>query len=139
MITAIQQNRVWRRLREDQEGAAAVEFALSILLVLTVLFMTLELISAVYTYTVLADAANEGVRYAIVNSGDTAGAMAKVKTYAALSLHDVSAMTVSVNCSGGCTPPNVVTVSISYNYIPYLKFMTNPPTMTAYAQSRMVN
>jgi Flp pilus assembly protein TadG len=131
----------YRSLLKDELGAVQIEFALTALLVLTVIFMTLELVSAVYTYTVLSDAANEGLRYAIVHSGDTAGAEAKVRTYAAYSLHDVSAMSVAVNetMDGSAVPPNRVSISVSYTYIPYLSFMSNPPTMHAYAEGRLVN
>ena len=127
-------------LHRDEAGAAMVEIALSILIVLTVIFMTIELTSAVYTYVVIADAANEGVRYAIVHSGDTSGTVSTVKTYAAFSIHDVSKISVSVSYpDGSAVPPNRVALTVTYNYVPYLNFMTNPPIMHAYAVSRLVN
>ena len=127
---------LWR----EQSGTALVEFAVSILLVLTVLFSTVELCSAVYTYTVLADAANEGVRYATVHSSDSSGAVSRVKAYAAYTLHDVSKINVAVTYpDGSAAPPNRVAVSVTYQYIPYLNnFMANPPKMSAYAQGRLV-
>ena len=128
------------RFLDQQEGTALVELALSILLVLTVIFMTIELTSAIYTYVVLTDAANEGLRYAIVHSGDTSGAISKVKACAALSTHDVSKMSVAVTYpDGSAVPPNRVAVTVTYNYVPYLGFMKNPPTMHAYALGRLVN
>jgi Flp pilus assembly protein TadG len=129
-----------RGLLNEQHGAVMIEFAISSLLVLTVLFMTLELCGAVYTYAVLADAANEGVRYAIVHSADTSGAINQVNTYAAYSMHDVSHIQVSVTYpDGSSVPPNRVAVSVSYQYVPYLgNFMKNPPTMSAFAQGRLV-
>src|SRR5205085_12359791 len=42
-------------------------FVLSILTVLFVMFWTWEVVMAVYTYSVISDAAREGVRYAIVH------------------------------------------------------------------------
>jgi Flp pilus assembly protein TadG len=117
-----------------------VEIAISILTVLTVIFMTIELSGAIYTYVVLADAANEGVRYAIVHSGDTTGTISIVKTYAAYSIHDVSKMSVAVTYpDGSAVPPNRVALTVTYNYVPYLNFMTSPPVMHAYAVSRLVN
>lgn len=140
MVRRLRQIRNDSDFRQDQEGALLVEFAICILVILTVVFMTIELSSAAYTYTVLSDAANEGLRYAIVHSSDSSGAVAKVKTYAALSMHDVSKINVTVSCidTGGCVPPNRVTVSVSYPYIPYTGFMTNPPTMSAFAEGRLV-
>jgi Flp pilus assembly protein TadG len=126
--------------RDEREGTALVEMALSIMLVLTVIFMTIEVTSAVYTYVVLTDAANEGLRYAIVHSGDTSGAITQVRTFAANSLHDVSKMSVSVTYpDGSSAPPNRVAVTVTYDYVPYLGFMKNPPAMHAYAESRLVN
>jgi Flp pilus assembly protein TadG len=132
--------RAAKRLWKEQQGSVLIEFAVSAVLVLTVLFMTLELCSAVYTYTVLADAANEGVRYAIVHSSDTSGAITKVKTYAAYTMHNVSQIRVSVTYPDGpSVPPNRVAVSVTYQYVPYVgAFMKNPPTMSAYAQGRLV-
>lgn len=127
------------RLFREERGQAQVEFALSITAVLVVIFLTLELCSAIYTYVVLSDAANEGLRYAIVNSADTGtGAQAKVTTYAANALHDMSAMTVNVAYPDGHTVPGRVQVSVTYPYLPYLSFLTTPPTMHAYAEGRMV-
>lgn len=140
MLSRLLHVRVAKGLCKEQRGAVLIEFAISALLVLTVLFMTLELCSAVYTYTVLADAANEGVRYAIVHSSDTSGAVSKVKTYAAYSMHNVSAIQVSVTYPDGASvPPNRVAVAVIYQYVPYVgNFMKNPPIMSAYAQGRLV-
>jgi Flp pilus assembly protein TadG len=127
------------RLPHDDSGQGQVEFAISIMVVLVVIFMTMELCSAIYTYVVLSDAANEGVRYAIVNSSDDGtGTQTKVTTYAANSLHDMSAMTVSVTYPDGHTIPGRVRVTISYPYLPYLSLLTAAPTMHAYAEGRMV-
>ncbi len=107
MLSRLLHMRAAKGLCKEERGVVLIEFAISALLVLTVLFMTLELCSAVYTYTVLADAANEGVRYAIVHSSDTSGAVSKVKTYAAYSMHNVSAIQVSVTYpDGSSVPPN---------------------------------
>src|ERR1700722_2765537 len=97
------------RLHKDEDGQAQIEFAMSIVTVLVVIFMTIELCSAIYTYVVLSDAANEGLRYAIVNSTDTGtGTQAKVTTYAANALHDMSGMTVNVAYPDGHTIPGRV-------------------------------
>lgn len=128
------------RFSQDERGNSQAEFALSIFTILIVIFMTIELCSAVYTYVVLSDAANEGLRYAIVNSSDIggSGAVAKVTAYAANSLHDTSAMTVNVAYPDGQTIPGRVEITVSYAYLPYLSFMGSPPTMHAYAEGRLV-
>src|SRR5215470_17364286 len=122
-----------KRLRNSRAGQAQVEFILTILFALVVVVSIVEMILLMYTYTVLADAAKEGVRYAIVHgcslaaancSGtctpactDTTGA--NVTTYArnylGASLHDPTAMTVNVSYPDSSSlPANRVRVTVSY-------------------------
>ncbi len=126
----------WRR----QRGQSLLETALMIVVIFTVVFWVFELGWLMYTYSVLADAVNEGVRYAIVHSGgDVAGTQAKVKAFAGTSLHDVSAITPSVTFpDGNSAPPNRVRVTVTYTYIPYLPKFITAPTMKTYAEGRMV-
>src|SRR6266853_5399539 len=128
-----------------QRGQALVETALMMWVIITVVFFIFELGWLMYTYSVLADAANEGVRYAIVHSGgDPSGTQAKVKTFAGASMHNVSAITTSVtfgspggsscSLSGSPAPPNLVCVTVTYIYIPFLPKFITAPTMHAYAE-----
>jgi Flp pilus assembly protein TadG len=123
-----------------QRGQSLLETAMMIVVIFTVVFWIFELGWVMYTYAVMADAANEGVRYAIVHSGgDAAGTQAKVKTFAQTSLHDVSAISTSVSFpDGSAAPPNHVVVTVSYTYVPWLKQFINTPTMTTYAEGRMI-
>ena len=128
-------------IKQDR-GQAQIEFVMSIMTILVVIFMAVELCSAVYAYVVLSDAANEGLRYAVAHSsalpdGGQSFTVAKVQSYTSKSLHNMSAMTVSVTPSTWASG-DTVTVSISYPFAPYLSFMTNPPTMHAYAQGKCV-
>jgi Flp pilus assembly protein TadG len=125
------------RLRH-QRGQSLLETAVMIIVIFTVVFWIFEVAWLMYTYTVMADAANEGVRYAIVHSGDSAGTTTVVKNFAKTSLHDTSAISVSVAFPAGSTPPNPVQVSVSYTYVPWLKGFISTPTMTAYAKGMMV-
>src|SRR4029077_3383399 len=97
-----------------QKGQAMIEFALAVLFVMVMIFSVVEFSMYMYTYTVLADAAQEGVRYAIVHGcgttpstcsgtctpacSDAGGSNVRreVKNWAQLSFHDIWAM--------GCTP-----------------------------------
>ena len=123
-----------------QLGQALVETALMMWVIITVVFFVFELGWLMYTYSVLADAANEGVRYAIVHSGaDPVGTQAKVKAFASTSMHDVSAISVSVTPPDGTyTPPNRVRVSVTYTYIPFLPRFITAPTIHSFAEGRMV-
>jgi Flp pilus assembly protein TadG len=129
---------------DADEGSATVEFAITAAVVFALIFAAIEIGGAVYTYVVLSDAVNEGLRYAVVHSSDGASLVANttniVTTAATATLHDMSGMSVSVTSpDNSFTPPNRVSVSLTYAYVPYLiGFMPNPPTMIASAQGRMV-
>jgi len=111
-----------------------------IVVIFTVVFWIFELGWMMYTYSVMADAANEGVRYAVVHSGgDAAGAKARVTTFAQTSLHDVRAISTSVTFpDGSAAPPNHVVVTVTYTYVPWLNQFINTPTMSTYAEGRMI-
>lgn len=129
-----------RGFLRQESGSGQFEHAIAALCFLTIICGTMELCSAGYTYTVLADAANEGARYAMFNSSDQTGAINLTKQYAGARLHNVSNMNVSVSYPDGTTTaPARVAVNVSYNYVPYLSvFMTNPPAMHAFAEARIV-
>ena len=134
----------WRRLGACDDASTALEFALTGMLLFTLLFGIIELSGALYTYVVLSHAADEALRYAIVHSTDgsalVANTRAKVISEVSISFHDTSGMTVAVTApDGSFTPPNRVSISLSYPFVPYLGlFMPNPPNMRAFAQGRMI-
>ena len=152
-------SRAWRK---DSSGQTQVEFALTIIFVLFLIFGLIELVLYIYTYSVMADSAKEGVRYAIVHgvnasapSGPTcpcpaidgAPGTGVVKTYAQFSFHDTSAMTVNVvynpDTDAVCpTPfnsaPCAVRVTVSYPYSPLLGFGGPTVTLNAAAEGRIV-
>jgi len=125
---------------QRQRGQSLLETAMMIVVIFTVVFWIFELGWVMYTYAAMADAANEGVRYAVVHSGgDAAGTKARVKTFAQTSLHDVSAISTSVTFpDGSAAPPNHVVVTVTYTYVPWLHQFINTPTMSTYAEGRMI-
>ena len=159
MATATQlRSRLGRRagkLARDEHGAAALEFALSVWTLILVTFLIFEFCMMVYTYSVLANAAREGIRYAVVhgtNNGSCSGpssgcgdangnnVKAVVNGYAALSFHNTGAMTVAPSWPDGkSTPSSRVVITINYPYISYLQLPGfNSPTMTVTAEGRIV-
>jgi Flp pilus assembly protein TadG len=134
------QRNVPSRVRRGQRGKSLIETALVMVIVLTVMFWVFELCWLIYTYSVIADAANEGVRYAIVRSGgDVDGTKARVKSFAGATMHDVTAISTTVEFpDGSAAPPNRVRVTVHYAYIPYLGHFMSTPTMRAYAEGAMV-
>ena len=155
-----------RRRNHKSRGQATIEFAVSIIAVIVTVFLSWELLMAMYTASVLANAAKEGVRWGIVRgpgSADcgtppsfcappaafaactaaTAGTYveAKVKCYASYSLHDISAINVSVSYPDGGGSNDVgnrVVVTVSYNYVPYIN-VPFAPAFTTHAAGRIVN
>ena len=137
------------RRRRSERGAAQIEFALTLMLVMLLIFFIWEMCMIVYAYTALSGAANEGLRYAMVHgtpagcATDTATLIADTKThvvdYAKFSLQKITADNVTVTFpDGSCAAPNRVTISISYTYVPFTRFFTTVPTLRAYAEGRVV-
>jgi Flp pilus assembly protein TadG len=138
--------------RRKERGQASVEFALTIIFVMLFIIGAIELIMLVYTYNVLADAAKDGVRYAVVHgtgtgagncSGPGGGGVtctdstannvtSQVTAFAVLSLHDTSKMTVTTTYPDtSSVAPSRVRIDVSYNYQPF--FGLGWPSVTVYA------
>ena len=144
MTSAIQNRRCSRSRRCAERGTALMEFSLIILTVLSVVFWTMELSLAVYTYCVLSEAANEGVRYAITHSSDAPTATqtkATVVNWVAKTAAQpgFSASNVTVQYPDYNSPPGRVSVTVTYPYVPMLSaIMKSPPTMHAFAEGRLM-
>ena len=118
------------RLRSDH-GQALVEFALITIFLFVMVLSILEMVMFMHTYSVLADSAKEGVRYAIVHGAnntypagptcpcakidgppapsmtaaeDPTTSYGVVKTFAQYSLHSTGGMTVTVTYGPADTP-----------------------------------
>ena len=149
----------------NSAGQAQVEFVLSIIFLLLVVIGIVEILLLMYTYTVLADAAKEGVRFATVHgcnltnaecSGDCTptttctSANAEnvkewVRKFLRLSFHDSSpsAMPVSVcygdppTCSAKSNTGGRVRVTVSYPYQPLFGLGWPTVTVRAAAEGRI--
>jgi Flp pilus assembly protein TadG len=125
----------------------------SITVVMSMVFWLFELCMFTYTCSVLNNAVREGVRYAVVHGTDSticsgpntactdktpyANVQAVVNSSASVSLHDLSAMTVSVSYSNATAAAgNPVAVTVVYTYIPYVSFpgLQNRVTLTSQGQ-----
>jgi Flp pilus assembly protein TadG len=138
----------------SEEGSLVVETALSLLLVIPMVFWLFEMCMLTYTYSVLGDAARQGVRYAIVHGtdsnncsgpssgcADTAAANVKsvVNAAAAYSFHDLTRMTVQVTYPDqASTPPSRVNVTINCIYVPYIKLPGIANSVQLSAQGRIL-
>jgi Flp pilus assembly protein TadG len=157
------QKKHWRRFAKsecwrEEEGATVVEMALSVVILLTVLFGLIEICLALYTYHYVSDAAREGTRYAIVHgaactvSGVSCTATSnQIQTYVQnLGYPGInpSNMTVTTTWSAypaggacnaaGCNGPgDLVTVMAQYNFLLSIPF-TTATTLNLTSTSSMV-
>jgi Flp pilus assembly protein TadG len=143
-------------MHRSEAGQALIEFALIAVFLILLIVGFLELVLMVHTYSVLADSAKEGVRYAIVHGAANTGGCGPascaaitgapgtgvVKTYAQYSLHDTTPMTVTVDYNPGgnngataCNKsPCLVRVTVSYPYKPF--FGLGWPNINVYAAAQ---
>jgi len=137
--------------KKRQAGQALVEFAFVIIFLIVFLLSFIEITALLYTYSVLADSAKEGVRYGVVHGtlsttcngpgvagvpcdAGAAGVKAAVTTYATVSLNNTAGMTVTPTYPDGTSKPSSrVRVVVSYNFQPL--FGLGWPTVTVNAAS----
>ncbi|MEY4733975.1 MAG: hypothetical protein RLZZ464_2041 [Pseudomonadota bacterium] len=106
----------------EQRGAAAVEFALILPILLMVLLGIIEMSLALYDKAILTNASREGARAGIVLSSpkmSDAQISAVVLNYtngALISLGTTTAPTVTVVQSNPASFPNPLRVTVSYTY-----------------------
>jgi len=132
--------RALRRLGTgDDSGSVAIETALSYMMMITCVLGIIEFCMMTYTYSVYADAARYGVRYATIHGSDSsncsgpssgcgdptaANVISQVTSYASSYSTPLLGATVQVSYpdAGGCTPPSRVIVTISYAYASLFKY-----------------
>ena len=121
-------------LASDQQGSAAIETALGLTVLITLMLGVIEFSMMTYTYAVYADAARKGVRYAVVHGNDssicsgpstgcTDSTATNVVNAVTSSVSNLSAQAASLNVNvtypdGSCAPPSRVVVTVSYTYQP---------------------
>jgi Flp pilus assembly protein TadG len=139
---------------QGEEGTALIEMALALVVTFLLAFGLFELCMLSYTCIVLNDAAQEGVRYAIMHGTNStncsgpdnactdqtyANVKTVVKTTASASLHDISAMTVNVTYGDATAAPgHPVSVQVVYTYVPYVNLPGLKQTMTFRSQGRTI-
>jgi Flp pilus assembly protein TadG len=151
-------------LNRSCAGQSIVEFMLVAVFLVLLFVSILQMILLMYAYRTLADAAKEGVRYAIVHGtgntncsgpgttgvtcSDTAGANVKtaVKNFAGLSFQNILDSDVTVdynpNSANGaaCNVPGcLVRVTVSHTYQPFFGLSWPAFTLNAAADGRIMN
>ncbi len=67
---------------QHERGQSTIEFALSVGFLMLLIMAFLDMGRAVYIYSVVSEAAQEGARYAIINPNDTTGIVNTARNYA---------------------------------------------------------
>src|SRR5215467_8578375 len=105
----MQQNRKQLSLaKQPESGQAMVEFSLVILFIFVLFVTVLQMILLMHAYNTVADAANEGVRYAIVHGTGNVGGV-NAATLGGQHLDGCSGpgnpiASPVITCPDGCTP-----------------------------------
>jgi Flp pilus assembly protein TadG len=146
----------------NEQGSALVEFALSIIILLTLVFGVIAMCLAIYAYHFISDAAREGTRYAIVRGSSCATygnfsapcpvtTSAQVQTYVrSLAYPGINPNYMTITATwpttgASCTPSvspcnnpgNVVKVTVSYALPLPIPFVS-ARTLTMTSSSQMV-
>ena len=132
--------RVQARVVAGEEGAALVEFAVSVLMLVTMALGIIGFGMEIFSYNCISNAAHEGTRYGMVHGAAcsscnlSSSQIASYVTGIATQGINTNALTVNVYCgplaasppTGDCgqstsgtpndTPGNVVYVQVSYTY-----------------------
>lgn len=116
-------------LIRDTKGQSLIEFALILPMMLVVMFMITEFGRALYTYNVLATAAREGARLAVVKSESTAASagtarMNSILVAANMSSGSIVRVWVDRDFNGTGTKVVVATVTRPFTWA-----MSGPITM----------
>ncbi|MEX2617432.1 MAG: TadE/TadG family type IV pilus assembly protein [Alphaproteobacteria bacterium] len=118
---------ILRRLGREARGAIAVEFALTVPIMLTAIFGTMELGRMGFTQAALQHAAEEATRFAIVREGQITAA--DIEAYAASKLTGVFDRDAAVIAAAAPIDPvtgtSLLSVQVNYEYQFLLPFLPN--------------
>lgn len=112
----------WRR--RGDSGVAAVEFALTLPILAAFLYGIVELSHYIFTDIALADAARDGVRYAVVRGSSSpqpaSGSDITAYVRGRLSMLNPAQATVTVTFNPNNNPGSTVKVSVAYPFTPLM-------------------
>ncbi len=96
--------------RQVERGQSTVEFALLVSILLIFIMAILDLGRGLYAYTAITAAAQEGVRYALIHPGDSAGVDAVVHS------HAVGLDPARLTSALFEPQPDIVSVTVTYDF-----------------------
>ena len=129
-----------RRLLKNDRGSALVDFALSSVLLFSIIFGIIDFGRALYAYDAISNAARIGTRYAIVRGGATSDPVSASTVAWYVANHccaglDPNAITVTTTWSPNNQPGGTVNVQVQYSLTFMLPFLpTTAVPMSASSQ-----
>ena len=124
-----------------ERGAGLLEFGLSLVLMITLLYGIMEFGRFVYSYNILAGATREATRYAMVHGSKSGTAATPADITAQVRRWSVgldsSALTVTTNWNPSNAPGSTVLVRTSYRLTPVATLLLKQP-ITIGSQSQLV-
>jgi Flp pilus assembly protein TadG len=114
-----------RKVFLGNAGTVAIEYALSVPILLGIIYGVMEISHYAYIKMTISDVAHDAVRYAIVNSSSSGSptTSSAVQTYADNELTELNltaTATVTVTFSPSNAPGSTVEVDISYPFTPFM-------------------
>jgi len=136
-----------------ERGQATIEFLIAAIVLFTVFFAVIQFIVLMYTYVIMAQAAKEGVRYAIVHgngagtsaSGPTTGSTLNCSPPNVTNIENTvkqfanfPGMTIQIcYLDGNNAAPNRVSIKLSYPFVPIFRLAGLPGTVYSAAEGRI--
>ncbi len=119
-----------KRVLADSRGQSIIEFSLSALMLVLVVFGVFEASRMLLVYTTVANAARAGARYAIVNGSDSSSPATLTTTTTVvqnyLSAAPINVANAVITGSGfGGVPGTTIVVSVTYPYDPWILYYTH--------------
>jgi Flp pilus assembly protein TadG len=131
-----------KRAMGNRRGQTLLEYSVVILTVLTVILGVFETGRLMLAYTTLAEAARAGARYAIVHGSDCTGlCVPSDGTATALNVASAAGLTTATAVSDhptGFAPGSLVTVTVSYTFVPVNPIVALGVPLTSTSQAMIV-
>ncbi len=130
--------------RRRQHGQSMVEFAMVLLVALTLIFGIIQFSLALYAYSFVSYGARCGARYAMVRGSKSSSpaSSSTIQSYVnglAFPL-DTGSLSVTTTWNPNNNPGSTVTVTVSYVFRPLGAFLgTSNITMSSTAQATIAN
>jgi Flp pilus assembly protein TadG len=130
----------WRR----QDAQTMVEFAMIVLVTLTLVFTIIQASLALYAYSFVSYGARCGVRYAMVHgsSSSSPATSSSIQSYVQSLAYplNTNSLTVTTTWNPNNSPGSTVTVQVTYVFNPIASFVwSSNLTMSSQAQTLISN